>query len=42
MNIYLIEQICIYTGVDNVDIDMFMQKVTVAGWADPKKKYSRV
>ncbi|KAI5657337.1 hypothetical protein M9H77_26130 [Catharanthus roseus] len=29
-------------GVDNVDIDMFMQKVTVAGWADPKKKYSRL
>lgn len=27
----------IHTGVDNVDIDMAMQKVTVTGWADQKK-----
>ncbi|CAI9773235.1 unnamed protein product [Fraxinus pennsylvanica] len=24
-------------GVDNVDIDMYMQKVTVTGWAEQKK-----
>lgn len=27
----------ILTGVDNVEIDMSMQKVTVTGWADQKK-----
>ncbi|GLT61134.1 hypothetical protein SLA2020_338590 [Shorea laevis] len=26
-----------YAGVDDVDIDMAMQKVTVTGWADQKK-----
>jgi len=33
---------CIYymyarTGVDDIDIDMGLQKVTVTGWADQKK-----
>lgn len=28
--------VCI-TGVDNIDIDIAMQKVTVMGWADQKK-----
>ncbi|KAL8468235.1 hypothetical protein ACS0TY_031468 [Phlomoides rotata] len=29
-------------GVDNIDIDMNLQKVTVTGWADQKKVLKRV
>lgn len=33
----LILLLCSSTGVDDIDIDMAMQKVTVTGWADQKK-----
>lgn len=33
---------CIYIGVDDIDIDMSMQKVTVTGWADRKKVLKKV
>ncbi|KAL2524252.1 Heavy metal transport/detoxification superfamily protein [Abeliophyllum distichum] len=29
-------------GVDNVDVDMYKQKVTVTGWAEQKKVLKRV